>query len=212
MLHIANECVSILRTSSIHTLKFSFLKYSFFLYYLNKNFKTLFEIIAIVAGRIFIAHAYAACKLLHAYSIVYENVSIVTADLFAGSVAFGASYEQVCSRLFSPHFQLPLHSIFPTLFSILRPPLFPSRQGIVSCDFFIFLTKRQSAKKKRNQKDNQKCIELKKPAQGFSLKVKRAIVTFCCFPCFFFFFFIPVKIKIFHPCSISYYNKYILLH
>lgn len=53
--------------------------------------------------------------------------------------------------------------------------------------FFIFLTKRQSAKKKRNQKDNQKCIELKKPAQGFSLKVKRAIVTFCCFPCFFFF-------------------------
>lgn len=63
--------------------------------------------------------------------------------------------------------------------------------------FFIFLTKRQSAKKKRNQKDNQKCIELKKPAQGFSLKVKRAIVShFAVFLVSFFFFFFLFRYKL----------------
>lgn len=57
--------------------------------------------------------------------------------------------------------------------------------------FLYFWRNGNPRKKKRNQKDNQKCIELKKPAQGFSLKVKRAIVShFAVFLVSFFFFFL----------------------
>lgn len=174
-------------------LKFSFLKY-FFLYYLNKNFKPLFEIIAIIIGQfMFRQDLYRACvrslqtptrvqhrlrKCKYSHRGFVRRLSrvrrVVRASVFLFVLTpFPTSFTQHFSQFF-------VHT--PSIIISVS-----TRNRFLR--FFIFLTKRQSAKKKRNQKDNQKCIELKKPAQGFSLKVKRAIVTFCCFPCFFFFLF-----------------------
>lgn len=110
-------------------------------------------------------------------------------DLFAGSVAFGASYEQVCSYLFLPHFQLSLHSIFPTLCPYSVHYYFRLDKKSFLAIFYIFDETAVREKKSVIKRIIKNASNLKKPAQGFSLKVKRAIVTFCCFPCFFFFLF-----------------------